>query len=74
MSKQNEYTAVIQQVDGWYIGWIKEIPGANAQERTLEELRVSLREVLEEILELNRIDAMEFVGDDYFEEPIVVPA
>ena len=74
MSKQNEYTAVIQQVDDWYIGWIKEIPGANAQERTLEELRVSLREVLEEILELNRIDSMEFVGDDYFEEPIVVPA
>ena len=74
MSKQNEYTAVIQQVDDWYIGWIKEIPGANAQERTLEELRVSLREVLEEILELNRIDSMEFVGDDYFEEPIVVSA
>ena len=74
MSKQNEYTAVIQQVDGWYIGWIKEIRGANAQERTLDELRVSLREVLEEILELNRIDSMEFVGDDYFEEPIVVSA
>jgi predicted RNase H-like HicB family nuclease len=72
MSKQNEYTAVIQQDDGWYIGWIKEVPGANAQERTLEELRVSLREVLEEILKFNRIDAMEFVGDDYFEEPIVV--
>ena len=74
MSKQNEYTAVIQQADGWYIGWIKEVPGVTCQERTLDELMVSLREVLEEMLEINLEKAMASLGGDYFEEPIVLSA
>jgi predicted RNase H-like HicB family nuclease len=28
------YTAVIQQEDGWWFGWIEEVPGVNGQERT----------------------------------------
>ena len=45
------YTAIIQQRDGWWIGWIEEVPGVNCQEPTkaelLETLRVTLREALE---------------------------
>lgn len=51
-----EYTAVVKQRGGWWIGWIGEIPGVNCQERTLEELRSSLAEVLSEALEFNRRD------------------
>lgn len=40
----NEYTAIITREDDWWIGWIEEIPGANAQEKTREELLVSLKE------------------------------
>lgn len=40
------YTATIQQDGDWWIGWIEEVPGALAQERTREELLQSLKEVL----------------------------
>ena len=52
------WTAIISQDEGWWIGWIAEIPGVNAQERTREELLESLTEVLREALEMNRHDAL----------------
>jgi len=27
------YTAVTKQDDGWWIGWIEEVPGVNCQDR-----------------------------------------
>lgn len=50
-------TAAFEQVDGWWIGYVEELPGANAQERTLEEARASLREAVHLILEANRQSA-----------------
>ena len=50
----NEYTAVIKQDGGWWIGWVEEIPGVNCQERTREELMDTLRITLHEALEMNR--------------------
>ena len=35
--------AVIKQSDGWWIGWLLDLPGVNAQERTRSELLESLR-------------------------------
>lgn len=51
--KQN-YTAIIKQVDGWWIGWIEEIPGVNCQEATREELLDSMKVTLKEALGFNR--------------------
>ncbi|MGI0479591.1 hypothetical protein ACN4EE_02255 [Geminocystis sp. CENA526] len=31
-----EYTAIITKDGDWWIGWVEEIPGANAQEETKE--------------------------------------
>lgn len=45
-----EYTAVIKEVDDWWIGWIEEVPGVNCQEQTYEELVDSLKETLQEAL------------------------
>ncbi len=50
----NTYTAIVKERGEWWIGWIEEVPGVNAQERTREELLVSLKEVLEEALEFSR--------------------
>jgi predicted RNase H-like HicB family nuclease len=47
-------TAVFEQHEGWWIGWVEELPGANAQERTLDEARESLREVIPLIIEARR--------------------
>lgn len=62
-----EFTAVIQKDDDWWIGWVKGIPGANAQERTRDELIVSLREAAKDILDLNRSSAKEATGKGFEE-------
>lgn len=46
-----EFTAVFRKSGDWWIGWAEDVPGANAQERTLEEARQSLREAVRDILE-----------------------
>lgn len=65
-------TAMIQQNDGWWIGWIEEVPGVNAQEQTKETLLASLKEVLKEALEFNRQDARASARGGYTEEFVTV--
>ncbi len=38
-----EYRAVIKQEGDWWIGWLVDLPGVNAQEKTYEELLESLK-------------------------------
>ena len=45
------YTALFAEDDGWIVGWVRELPGAIAQERTIEEARESLKEVIQLMLE-----------------------
>lgn len=66
------YMAIVQETDGWWIGWIEEVPGVNAQERTKEALLVSLKEVLKEALELNREDARASAPRGYTEELVTL--
>lgn len=68
----NTYTAITIKRGEWWIGWIEEIAGVNAQERTREELLESLRVVLKEALELNRAEAIEAADAEYQEEAIKV--
>ena len=62
MTATTAYTAVIRQDGSWWIGWVEEVPGVNAQEQSREALLESLREVLREALELNRQDALDAAG------------
>lgn len=65
------FTAVYQQDEDWWIGYVEELPGANAQERTLEEARESLREAVADVLDANReLTRTEFGGSDIVREPI----
>lgn len=66
------YTALVKQAGGWWIGWVQEVPGVNAQERTKEDLLISLREALREALEFNRNDARKAAESDYAEEPLAL--
>jgi predicted RNase H-like HicB family nuclease len=68
----NSYTAVLQQNDPWWIGWIEEIPGVNSQGETREELVENLRSALSEALEMNRQEALSAVNGKYVEEKIAV--
>jgi len=46
-----KYRAVIKKVDDWWIGWLIDLPGVNAQERTESELIESLKIGAQEMLE-----------------------
>lgn len=48
-------TAIFEEAeDGGYIGYVAELPGANTQGETLDEVRENLSEAIELILSLNR--------------------
>ena len=66
-----QFTAIVKQEAGWWIGWIEEVPGVNAQETTQETLLESLREALREALEMNRADARTAAGAGYSEIAII---
>jgi predicted RNase H-like HicB family nuclease len=52
------YTAVVKQEDGWWLGWVEEVPGVNCQEKTRNELIETLRVTLREALEFNRSEVL----------------
>ena len=45
-----KYRAVIKKVGEWWIGWLVDLPGVNAKEKTREELIESLRIGAQEML------------------------
>ncbi len=67
-----QYTAILKKDGDWWIGWIEEVKGVNAQEATKEELIESLREALRDILDLNREEARREAADNYEEVLITV--
>lgn len=66
------WTAIIGQDDGWWIGWIAEVPGVNAQERTREDLLDTLADVLREALELNRQEALAHIQTPHEEVAVAI--
>ena len=69
---QSSWTAVIGQDADWWIGWIVEVPGVNAQERTREALLETLADVLREALEMNRQDALAQAEASYEEVAVAI--
>ena len=45
-----KYRAIIKKTDDWWIGWLVDLPGVNAQEKTKTELIESLRIGAQEML------------------------
>lgn len=69
------FTAIFQQVPEGYIGFVEELPGANAQGVTLDETRESLQEACLLVLDANRMLAEESIqGQTVIREPLNVPA
>lgn len=54
--------------DGWLVGAVPELPGCHTQARTMEDLRVRIREAIE----LYLLDATPPVGEAGFVEVIEV--
>jgi predicted RNase H-like HicB family nuclease len=45
-----EFRAVVKKSDDWWIGWLIDLPGVNAQERTREESLESIKIGAEDML------------------------
>ena len=47
-----KYRAIIKEEGDWWIGWLVDLPGVNAQENTYERLMESLKIGAEDMLAL----------------------
>jgi predicted RNase H-like HicB family nuclease len=64
------FTAVYMAVPEGYIGFVEEIPGANSQGETLDEVRENLREAVQLVLDANReLTEQALEGKDVEREP-----
>jgi predicted RNase H-like HicB family nuclease len=68
----NEFTAIIERDNEWFIAYCPEIPGANGQGRTIEECRASLAEAIALILQDRREDGLRGVPTDAIREIVTV--
>ena len=59
---RHEFTAIVEQDEGWFIAYCPEIPGANGQGRTKPETLESLAAAIELILEDRREGGLEHPG------------
>jgi len=67
---ENTLTAVFEKVPEGYIGYVEELPGANAQGETLEEVKQNLKEAIELVLDANRqLIEEELIGKELIKEP-----
>lgn len=61
---KNEFTAIIQQTDGWFLAFSPEMPAANGQGRTREEALESLASSIDILLaDLREESLAEFPPD-----------
>jgi len=66
----NEFTALIERDEEWFVACCAEIPGANGQGLTKEECVANLGEAIELILEDRREDALRGLSDDAVREVV----
>lgn len=68
----NEFTAIIEKDNDWYIAYCPEIPGANGQGRTVKECKENLAAAISLILEDRREDALRGVPEDAVRDMVTV--
>lgn len=68
----NEFTAVIEREDDWFIAYCPEIPGANGLGHTKAESLESLSDAIKLILDDRREDGLRGVPADAMCETIAV--
>ena len=67
---RNEFTAVIERDEDWYIAYCPEIPEANGQGRTKDAARENLAEAIALVLKVRREDGLRGVPCDAILETV----
>ena len=68
----NEFTAIIEKDEDWFIAYCAEVPGANGQGKTKEQCLKNLSEAIELILEDRRQDSFKAIPPDAFSEMVAI--
>lgn len=69
---RNEFTAIVEQDEGWFIAYCPEVPGANGQGRTKDEALASLRQAIELILADRLEEGLRGIPKDALRETVVI--
>ena len=56
---RRKYTLNIIECEGWYAGFVEELPGAHTQGKTVEEVKENIKEAIRMVLEANRRHMLE---------------
>jgi predicted RNase H-like HicB family nuclease len=70
--KQRYHTIIKPEPNGWFVGWVEEIPGTISQGRSLDECRQNLRDSLELVLETHRDEARLCLDGNCIQETIEI--
>ncbi len=69
---RNEFTAIIERGDEWFIAYCPEVPGANGQGRSKDEAKESLADAIALILEDRREDGLRGLPPEALQETVLV--
>ncbi len=68
-----KFTAIYEKAEeGGYIGYVAELPGANTQGETMEEVRENLKEAVSLLLECYREEAEKNLTDSALKEDLIL--
>ena len=70
-----KFTAIYEKAEeGGFVGYVAELPGANTQGETMEEVRENLKEAVALLLECYREEAEKRLSDTALKEDLILQA
>jgi predicted RNase H-like HicB family nuclease len=70
-----KFTAIYEKAEeGGYVGYVAELPGANTQGETMEEVRANLKEAVSLLLECYREEAEKHLTESATKEDLILLA
>jgi predicted RNase H-like HicB family nuclease len=69
---RNEFTAVVEKDEDWFIAFCPEVPGANGQGKSAEEAKTSLAQAIGLIFKDRREDGLRGVPEDAIKTTVTV--
>ncbi len=70
--KQRYHTIIKPEPNGWFVGWVEEIPGAMTHAESLDECREKLRDALQLMVETHRDEARIGMDPSWIQESIEI--
>lgn len=70
--RQQYHTIIKPDRNGWFVGWVEEVPGTITCGKSLDECRRNLRDSLELMIQTHRDEARLSLDASCIQEPIEI--